>query len=313
MDIKRFLPVIGIIILIVLLYQFDFTGFVEVIDQLPLPFFILSLGSSIPVVLISNVEWQYLLKKQHINVSFFYSMKNIFIGYFYGFITPGGLGGYTRALYLKDESNEPLEKCLYNIGLINTIDIITLFFISIIGAFLFSRIYPVLFLIFVVLCVIWILFLVILIHQKTWTWILHFLFRFTIFKPYHQWISTSIENLKNSLPSKKHIVITMFLSLIGWMIRFTLFFFVLMLFSVEVSYFYVIFIIAIANIIGLIPISIYGLGARETILISFFSLFSISPTLIIGVSLVWYVIIWVIPSVLGSGITLFEKKTRTIL
>ena len=308
MNIKRFLPIIGIIILIILLYQFDFSNLSHIMEHIPIHFILLSFGASIPVVLISNVEWQYLLRKQDIPVSFLYSMKNIFIGYFYGFITPGGIGGYTRVIYLKDKSNQPVEKCLYNIGIINTIDIITLFLISIIGAFLFSRTYPILSYSLIILCILWIIFLIILVHQKTWTWILSLVFRFTIFKPYHQWISISIQQLQKSLPSKNHIIITGIISLVGWVFRFSLFYFVLRLFTIEVSYMPVILIIAIANIVAMIPISIYGLGTRETVLISLFSIFSVAPDLVIGVSLFWYVIIWVIPSIIGAVVSFFEKK-----
>ena len=311
MNIKRFLPLIGVIILGYLLYQLDFSDVFEVFDIAPVYLIILFLFACIPVVVISNIEWQYLLKKQHIHVSFLYSLKNIFIGYFFGFITPGGIGGYTRALYLKDGSHQPLETCLFNIGIINTIDIITLFLISIIGAFLFSSIYPVLMYTLLFLCIIWIGFLGILIHQKTWKWMVTLLFRFSILKPYYQWLSTSIQQLQKSLPSKKQILYTGLLSVIGWIIRFSLFYIVLRSFAVEVDYIPVILIIAIANIIAMVPISIYGLGTREAVLLSFFSIYSVSKDLVISVSLFWFFVIWVIPSIIGAVVTVFEKHTQT--
>ena len=252
MKVKRFLPLIGIVILFILLIQFDYSELFAAVREIPLLYLLISLGASIPVVLISNVEWQYLLKKQQINVSFIASMKNIFIGYFFGFITPGGLGAYTRVLYLSDDSSQPVERCLYNIGLLNTIDLITLFFISICGAFLFSRLYPVLFISLLVLCIIWIGFLIVFIHRRTWNVLLDLIFRFTLFRPYHQWISDSITQLKHHLPLKKDIIITAVLSLIGWVLRFVLFYMVIRLFTIDVALLPVILIIAIANIISMI-------------------------------------------------------------
>jgi uncharacterized protein (TIRG00374 family) len=308
MNIKRFLPLIGVIILAYLLYRFDFPQVVSVFDMIPNYLFILFLFVSIPVVVISTIEWQYLLKKQDIHVSFLYSIKNIFIGYFFGFIIPGGIGGYTRALYLKDRAERPLEICLFNIGIINTIDIITLFLISIIGAFLFSSIYPFLFYPLLLFCMLWIIFLGIFIHQKTWKWIVSLLFRFTILKPYHQKISTSIPTLEKILPKKSQIIVTGLLSFIGWVLRFSLFYVFLRSFSIEVDYISLILIIAIANIIAMIPISIYGLGTRDAILVSFFSLYSVSSDLVLGVSLFWFFVIWVVPSIIGAIISFFEKN-----
>lgn len=310
MNIKRFLPIIGVIILVYLLYQYDFSQILSVFLMVPTYLFVLFLFVSFPVVIISNVEWQYLLRKQDIHVSFIHSMKNIFIGYFFGFITPGGIGGYTRALYLKDRADKPLEICLFNIGIINTIDIISLFFISIIGAFVFSSIYPFLFYPLLFFCILWIIFLGVLIHQKTWRWLVSFLFRFTMLKPHHQKISTLIPNMEKSLPKKSQIIITGVLSFLGWILRFSLFYLFISSFSIDVDYFSVILIIAIANIIAMIPISIYGLGTREAVLLSFFSLYSVSADLVLGVSLLWFFIIWVIPSIIGAVVSLFEKNTE---
>jgi hypothetical protein len=307
MNIKRLLPVTGVIILGYLLIQIDFSEMFEIFDRIPWYLLILFLFASIPVVVISNIEWQYLLKKQNIHVSFLYSMKNIFIGYFFGFITPGGIGGYTRAVYLKDESNNPLEICVFNIGIINTIDIITLFLISIIGAFIYSRIYPVLFYGLIFFCLIWFILLGILIHQKTWTGILSILLRFTMFKPYHKWMKTSVHHLKESLPTKTQVLTTGVLSLIGWILRFSVFYVVIRSFSIEIDYISVVLIIAIANIIAMIPISIYGLGTREAVLLSFFSLYSISANLVISTSLYWFFVIWVIPSIIGAVFSFLEK------
>ena len=308
MNLKRFLPLIGIIALLILLYNFDFSSFLSVIDQIPFFYLILSFGSVVPIILISMIEWQYLLKKQGINVSISYSIKNILIGYFYGFITPGGIGAYTRAFYLENESKESLEKCFSNILIFNTIDLISLFLISLIGALVFSNIYPSLFFILFVFCLLWVIFFVFFLRKKTWNWILNTIFRFTMLKSYQTGISTSINEIRMSLPSKKDVIWTLIISIFGWLIRFSIFYIILKVFSIEMPYFYVIFIIAIANIIAMIPISIYGLGTRETVLISFFSIFNIPFDLIIGVCLFWYVLVWLLPSIIGFFISLFEGR-----
>jgi uncharacterized protein YacL len=78
-------------------------------------------------------------------VSFWYSIKNFFIGYFYGFITPGGFGAFTRALYLSDESGAPLPKCVSNVIIFNTVEFISMLLVGAIGAIYLSSIFPYLF------------------------------------------------------------------------------------------------------------------------------------------------------------------------
>ena len=126
MNFKRLLPIIGIIILVILIATLDLGKIYAVFSEINPLFSFIAFFAIVPVILMENVGWQIILKKQHIKVSFLYSIKNMFIGYFYGFISPGGIGAYTRALYLENESKSPLPKCFSNIIISNTIDFTSL-------------------------------------------------------------------------------------------------------------------------------------------------------------------------------------------
>ncbi len=75
---------------------------------------------------------------------------------------------------------------------------------------------------------------------------------------------------------------------------------------------YFIAIISIVNIIASIPITLYGLGTREIALISLFSIFNIFPEKIVSLSLFWFLIIWLIPSIFGGIITIREGYYKDI-
>ena len=110
MDWKKLLPIFGVILLIYILWRFNIEKILSVFSTInPLYAALCFLG--IPIILfVINIQWQMILKRQCIHVSFTYSLKNLLIGYFYGFITPGGFGAYLRALYLKYESKAPHPK-----------------------------------------------------------------------------------------------------------------------------------------------------------------------------------------------------------
>ena len=151
MNIKKILPIIGLFILAIILYNLNFSKIVELFSKLNPLYVFLSFFAILPLLLLVNIEWQILLKKQHIKVSFLYSIKNFFIGYFYGFITPGAFGAYIRSLYLHDESNEPLPKCFSNIIIFNTVEFLAMLFTGAIGAIALSRQFPYLFYIILIL------------------------------------------------------------------------------------------------------------------------------------------------------------------
>lgn len=308
MDVKKLLPIIGIIILVYIISTLDLSTIVDIFLEIDIKYSLLSLFAIIPIVLSSNIQWQILLKKQKITVSFSGSLKNIFIGYFYGFITPGGFGAYIRAWYLKYDSKAPLPKCVSNIITFNTIDYITLLLLGAIGALLLSGQFPNLFLpIIIVLIIVLSLFVFFLKKEKSKI-VFTKLVQSKIFAALKDRIEDPIESFYENLPSFKDVLLPFFISIVGWIIRFSELYLISKLFEIQVPFLYFIFIIAVADVIATIPISIFGLGVREGSMITLFSIYSIIPEKILSLSLFWFALVWFFPSVIGAIITVFESK-----
>ena len=308
MDVKKILPVIGIIILIYLLSTVDLPAVFDIFSRIPLFYAFLCLFSVVPIVISTNIQWQILLKKQKIHVSFPYSLKNIFIGYFYGFITPGGFGAYIKALYLKHESRQPLPKCISNIITFNTLDFLSLLVLGLVGSFFLSSRFPYLFVTIVIVSIIVSsLFLFFLKKDKSKV-VFTKIVQSNIFSVVKDRLEDPIETFYENLPSFKDVLLPFFLSIFGWIVRFSELYLISRLFDIEVPYISFIFIIAVANVVASLPISIYGLGTREITLISLFSIFAVAPEKIISLSLFWFAVIWLLPSVVGAIITFFESK-----
>jgi len=308
MNIRKLLPAIGIIILVYILTTVDIETIISDFSSIKPVYLILSFLSLFPILLMTNFEWQLILKKQKINVSYAYSLKNILIGYFYGFVTPGGLGGYTRILYLKDKSGEPLQKCASNIIILNTIDYISLLILGIIGGILVSSTFPhLLSLIVVVFMVVFFLFLLFL-KEDILKIFLNRILRHKFFNMFREKLDSSIDSFFIDMPSPRALLIPFIVSMLGWILSFSELFLISKLFSIEVPYMYFVLIIAIANVIASLPVTIYGLGTREVAMMSLFSIFNIAPEKIVSLSLFWFAIIWLFPSILGAAIAVREGK-----
>jgi uncharacterized protein (TIRG00374 family) len=308
MNWKKFLPVIGIILLIYILWRFNLEKILSVFSGIN-PLYIVLCFLTLPIVLVVvNIEWQMILKRQCIHVSFTYSLKNFLIGYFYGFITPGGFGAYLRALYLKHESKAPLPKCLSNIITFDTIDYITLFILGAIGGlFLLGR-YPYLFLfILILLFTITILFILFL-RQKTSKPLFQRLLHTQLFQLIQRYMGEPIDSFYEDLPSFKSLLLPFFFSFFAWGVFFTTMFFIAQLFDIYVPFVTFLFMVAIAATIATIPISIYGLGTRDAILVALLSVYNVPPENCISFTLFWFTVFWITPSIIGAFITALESK-----
>ena len=308
MNVRALLPAIGIIILGYILATLDFEIIISNFSNINPAYLILSFLSLVPILLITNYEWQLILKKQKIFVSFVYSLKNILVGYFYGFITPGGLGGYTRTLYLRDESGASIQKCVSNIIILNTIDYISLLLMGIIGGILISSKFPYLFVLILVMFIFVIFLFLLFLKKETLTNFLNKMLQHKIFNLLRNKMNLSIDSFFIDMPNPRDILVPFILSILGWIIRFSEFYLISKIFSIEVPYIYFILIVAIGNIVASLPITIYGLGTREIAMISLFSIFNVSPEKIVSLSVFWFVIIWLFPSILGAAIAVKENR-----
>ena len=112
--IKKFMPLIGVTLLIYLIVDIGTDEIISTFLQISPLYVIIAVMLTLPRVLLRNLGWQLILKKQKIFVSYIKSLKIFLIGYFYGSITPGYIGQLMRIPYLKDETNEPVGKLFIN-------------------------------------------------------------------------------------------------------------------------------------------------------------------------------------------------------
>ena len=311
MQLKKLLPVIGIIVLIIILTTLDFGKILSIFSSINPWHSFLSFFAIVPLLILANIEWQILLKKQKIHVGFLYSLKNFFIGYFYGFITPGAFGAYTRALYLEEESKVPLPKCISNIIIYNTIEYLSLLLPGAIGAIFLSSIYPYLFYTIIVIMVVVIALFLFFFKKERSKILFTKMVKSRIFAAVKDRLEGSIDSFYEDLPRFKDVLLPFGISLFGWIIKYIEFYLIAQLFSITVPFVYFLLIMAVADVIASIPISIYGLGTREAALIPLFSMFSTSTITneqIVSLSLFWFVIIWLSPSVIGAVITAVETR-----
>jgi len=308
MNFKKILPVIGIVILVVILFTLDFGKIFDIFSKLNPLYLFLSFFILVPLLILANIEWQLLLRRQKIHVSFWYSIKNFFIGYFYGFITPGAFGAYTRSIYLSKESGAPLPKCVSNIIILNTLEFLAMLFVGAIGAIYLSHLYPYLFYtIIVVMIIVLGLFLFFFKSERSKV-LFSKIVQMRIFATLKDKVEGSIDTFFDDLPRFKDVILPFAISIFGWALKNVMFFYVAKMFSINIGFIDFIFIMAVVDVIASIPVSIYGLGTREASMIAMFSVFGVAKEPIVSLSLFWFVVIWLTPSVIGAIVTFFETK-----
>lgn len=315
-SLKTFLPFIGISIFVYLIYSLGPHDIYEALISIPPTIIILACLLTIPRVLIRNVAWMMLHNQQKIHVSFWRSLKIFLMGYFYGSFTPGYVGQLMRIPYLKEQTGEPYGKLFVNSFIETTLHLLSMYGLMFIGSVLILQQLPEAFYLISIWIAIVIVFLFIFISKKRGETVLRFfgkniMFRILFFLPNH-WkknMSLFAGSFYHDFPKLSTLIPPLIVGSFTWIIIFSQEYLIARALQVDVPYLFFLVLVPIANMAGIIPISVAGLGTRElTSIVLFTTLFGIAETTVFVFTLVGFVITDVLTGLVGFLLTLTEAK-----
>lgn len=309
--IKRFLPFIGVILLIYTIYNLDILKIIDAFLLISPIFIIISLSLTIPRILIRNYVWRMIQEKHNIKLTFFQSLKIFLIGYFYGSFTPGYIGQLMRVPYMKEKTGEPYGKLFVNSLIETIVHSISLFAMILIGALLVLGTFPELFYI----VVIWLIIMAVIIlyfikkdrGEKLFRFLIDYFIPTKLKKNFYKFINTFYDDF----PKIRSLIIPVFLGIITWIIIFSQEYILVIALDLPIPYLFFMLLFPVANVVGFIPITFAGLGTREiTAVILFSTLFFVPEAEIFVVSILGFIITDIFTGFIGFILSLTETKIK---
>ena len=307
MKLKNFLPVIGIIIFIYIIFEIGIENIYKSFLLINPIFFLLASALIIPRVLLSSYKWLFICKIQKINLPLSYITKIFLISVFYGIVTPASLGGYVSIFYIKKKANISYEKSITNSLLDASTEFISGLFLALMGSVFLIKEYPGIFstLLFIFLFVL-VIFIIFLRKEKG-----EFLFNLFILRFLPEKIklviSKSFEKFYEDIPRFRDLLFPIFLEIIVWLIMGIQVYIIALGFGIDIPILKFILVYIISFIAGIIPISTGGLGVREGALVFVLSVFSVNPQIAFVVSILGFVLTNLIPGSIGGFYSLKQK------
>jgi uncharacterized protein (TIRG00374 family) len=307
---KKIIPIIGIIILLYLIIDIGVEKIVNTFLNIsPLhAFFVILL--TFPRVLLRNIQWQLILKKQKIQVSFLKSLKIFLIGYFYGSITPGYLGQIIRIPYMKDATREPLGKLFVNSFIETAVHGLSLYIMMLIGAFVLVNQYPEIFIGACIFVGTSVLIYTFFIKKERGEKAFYLLIKLFTPKKLRIHLTRFVNTFYNDFPRIRDYIIPFLIGIPAWIIIYSQIYIIGISLEIDIPYFLFLVLYPIANIVAFIPISSAGLGTREITLVLLFSLYGISPEKTIVLSLAGHLLTDVLTGFYGLLISVIESNNK---
>lgn len=250
----------------------------------------------VPVLfIIRTCRWNVLLKSAGINKSFVELFKVLLIGVFYGLITPGRVGELARAYYLNERKSVTISTILME----KLVDVFVLSFLSIITLIFFFHKYYILNYIILAaglasILSIW------LFASRKFIAVLAMSFRIKI-EDAEKHIDSFLKLRKDRSAMSKITLLAFLYYLVSYIMA------IWILDSLSVNTLAVVTLPLIV-LMGNVPITVSGLGVRESIGFACFVCLGESGAQGLLFSLLLFITITLIPGIFGYLLTIFDKN-----
>jgi glycosyltransferase 2 family protein len=299
---KNWIRLAGIVLLIVLFWQIDFTRTLALMKQVSLPVFAVAVLLNIPQIFLKAYRWQGLLRSQKIHYGIVPALLSYFGSIFIGLLTPGRLGELIKTIHVSQDCGVSKARALSSVLVDRLFDLYALLLVG--DAALLSRSRSLNNILALVESAVLLVFpLVVLLHDGLFHWVERLISKMgkwgaKLFAP-ESWL-IELRTAMRELPLGAAIVAGT-LTFLAYAVFFEQCFLLAQALNVKASFFQISYAVALGSLVTLIPISISGLGTREATIVAYLGTAGVSSQLSLGYSLLVFVAFYVAGGLMGAA------------
>ncbi|MFC1729991.1 lysylphosphatidylglycerol synthase transmembrane domain-containing protein [candidate division KSB1 bacterium] len=299
---SKLLPVIGILIFIWIFSKLDLESVFDIAKSIRWEFFALSIATGFIAIYIKSVKWKKIVEYSGLKYSTLNSFIAWLVGFAVGMITPGRVGDFYRAVYLKTSNKKPIGICFATVFFDRILDIIIMLFFAGLGILYLLLNYDLpsgkeLAIVVAVMFVLGVIFLFVFRENIVKRIVRPLFYRFVPEK-YHKSMKLNYKSFfslfKGIMNSPSRIIILFIIGIIGWLLAFYQLYLLAIALNLNISYVFIGAMAPLISMIELIPISFSGIGTRDAAMIFFLALLGISKEASVAFSLLILVMIYVL-------------------
>lgn len=282
------------LIFFVILSNIDTAQLGSLFLNINLPIFILSMLLLVPAIFLNSYRWK-LIIKQSCFITTKKALRLTLMGLTFSSVTPSRIGDLTKAHYLKKEGLLNLKKGVSSVFLEKALDFLTLCFLSLMGLYILGLTpitTPIAILLLVFITLAFLLYLAVFRGGSVLKRLLGFLMRR---ERIGNMIKDSYSLLNEVRANKTNLTKIILISITIWIIYLLQFYLFFLAFSYLPPIETILALVPIAILVGMIPITVAGMGTRESALIILFTNYiaAIPVPLVLGVGLLSSLRYWI--------------------
>lgn len=296
-----YLRLAGLVLLAVLIARLDLSEIRKAMRTADPGLIALAVAGIVPLILIKTVRWQGLLRAQTIQLATWPALLAYFGSLFIGFLTPGRLGEFIKAVYVSRDCNVPLAQALSSVMADRLFDFYALMGVSS-AALLTMAVNGQELIVLAVLVVLLMMPLAVFLNGVTFGWMQRIGLRFGA-------VGRRLFEEGGVLPEMRagllqltlaRVTAAVALTIIAYGVYFGQCYLLARALDLPVGFGPVTFAVALGSLITLVPVSISGLGTREAAMIAYLDSAGVQAEAALSFSLLVFVTFYVAGGLIGA-------------
>src|SRR3989344_952551 len=305
---RRILPLIGILIFIYVIYHVGINKIIATLPGINWWYVLASIALSFIVVLLQAQKWNSILYHQGIELPFSTILHIHLISLFYGNITPGKIGSFSKIFHLQEPTKRDIGGCISSVTLERFLDLLMVATFALIGSIIALNYFTGIFVEFLILFLILLTVLLLSLNEKTREWFVWKVYKFLIPKKFKDRTLSSFNAFKETLLAPKQIIMPVILTIMVWAGIYTQTYLIAQALHMNISFLPFIFVSSIATVVTLIPITVGGIGTSEAaITVLFTRVFQTTPEIALSMAIITR-IIGLIVTIIGGILSMRDEK-----
>lgn len=302
------LQIIGLVLLAFLLWRAELGQLATTMREAELPLVFASVALLLPLILLKTVRWQEILQAQSVRFGLWPAFLAYFGSMFIGFLTPGRLGEFVKALHVSRDCGIPQSRAFASVLADRLFDLYALLIVGAVAVVAISAGAGTVLAVVVTAAVVTAP-LILLMDNRAFG-----LFkRLELVGPekarsfsqrFFSWVGEVRDELRKL--TGRRFAVAAVLTVVSYFLFFGQTYLLALALDLDISYAEASFVTALGSLVTLIPISISGLGTREAVMIAYLSTMGVTHEAALGFSLLVFLTFYVGGGFIGAAAWLMK-------
>ncbi|MFH0830416.1 MAG: lysylphosphatidylglycerol synthase transmembrane domain-containing protein [Candidatus Aenigmatarchaeota archaeon] len=308
----KLLAIFGLVLFVLIIWSAGPEKMAALILQADPVLIALSMSLLTVSVLVKAVRWKIIAANHGFNCSIMESARIWLIGLAGASVTPGRLGDFMKAVYVKQNGNLPLGRGISMVMVERIIDVAALFSLAGVGLIFTGSLFigagislpTIVIVIAAGFAGLWAL-----TRKNIVAFVAKPMFNHIVPKQYRDGLKGGFEELYKSmlvsLKQPKFLISVVILTYVSWFIAFFGTWLTAKAFGIDIPIIYIAAFSPLATLMELIPITVGGFGTREATSVFLYGLIDIAPSVIMSIIIIGLLTSWI---AVGVGFMLWLKR-----